>query len=157
MTKHNYSYLVLLLLLPVTANSQVQEKIYEGLPSLVWPQLIDITYQEQEDEFGAYQLPVFSQKVKELSGKEVYLPGYMIPFEGSYKGSRFILSALPLNACFFCGVGGPETVIEVHLKSPVEYTEKPVEVKGILRLNPGDPDAMIYILEDATFQGELDF
>ena len=68
-----------------------------------------------------------------------------------------MLSSLPLNACFFCGVGGPETVVEVHLKSKTRYIESPIEVKGILRLNDDDPDSMIYVLDEAEVLGTLDF
>ncbi len=73
------------------------------------------------------------------------------------KSSHFMLSSLPVNARFFCGVGGPETVIEVYTKEPVTYTEKPVELKGLLKLNDKDPDKMIYILENAEFIGEAEF
>ncbi len=139
------------------AGALAQERTYEGLPSLIWPKLIDISYDEAEDEFGTYQIPSFSDQVKKIAGTEIYLPGYMIPFEGTYQGDRFILSALPLNACFFCGVGGPETVIEVRLRVPAKYTDKPVEFRGTLRLNDSDPDGMIYILEEASFEGILDF
>jgi hypothetical protein len=68
-----------------------------------------------------------------------------------------MLSSLPLNACFFCGAGGPETVIEVFLKKEINYTEKPVEVQGTLRLNDKDPDKMMYILENAEMIGEIEF
>ena len=141
----------------LTGQSYAQEKVYEGIPSLVWPRLIDIGYKQAEDEFGVYEKPVFSEDVKSMEGVEIYLPGYMIPFEGGYSGTKFILSALPLNACFFCGVGGPETVIEVHLERTIKYTEKPIEVSGLLKLNDSDPDAMIYVLEEATYHGTLEF
>jgi hypothetical protein len=81
----------------------------------------------------------------------------MVPFENGMKGNHFILSSLPLNACFFCGVGGPETVIEVFLKSAVTYTDKPVEIKGKLVLNNQNPDKMVYILEEAEFLGAVEF
>jgi hypothetical protein len=68
-----------------------------------------------------------------------------------------MLSSLPLNACFFCGVGGPETVIEVNLKSPVKYTDKPVEIRGVLELNDTDPDKMIYQLNSAELAGEVGY
>jgi hypothetical protein len=53
--------------------------------------------------------------------------------------------------------GGPESVIEINLKEEISYTEKPVEIRGILRLNATDPDRMIYRLEQAEFLGEIDF
>ncbi|MDH5397123.1 MAG: DUF3299 domain-containing protein [Cyclobacteriaceae bacterium] len=143
--------------LMITASSYSQNKGYNGIPSLVWPKLFDITYTAGQDEFGELQIPVFTEKVKAMSGKVISLPGYMIPFEGGFKETHFILSALPLNACFFCGTGGPETVIEVFCNEKVPYTEKPVEVSGILKINNSDPDKMVYILENARFLGTVDF
>ena len=131
--------------------------MYKGFPSLVWPKLYDIKYVKATDDLGEYDKPVFSEAAKSINGKTVTLPGYMVPFQKGTRGSNFILTSLPLNACFFCGVGGPETVIEVFLKSPVNYTEKPVEVRGILRLNDAGPDQMIYVLEQAEFLGEFEF
>ena len=127
---------------------------YNGLPSLVWPKLMAISVEETED-FGFK--PVFNPEVRTLEGKEVYLPGYIIPFQSTYKSDHILLSALPLNACFFCGIGGPESVVEVFLNEPVKYTDHPVEVRGILRLNASNPEQMIYLLEDAEFLGEVDF
>ena len=68
-----------------------------------------------------------------------------------------MLSSLPLNACFFCGVGGPETVVEVRLTKKTSFIDKPIEVKGVLKLNDDDPDQMIYVLEEAEVLGTIDF
>ena len=127
---------------------------YNGLPSLVWPKLMAIEVETTDDL--AFK-PAFNSEVRALEGKEVYLPGYIIPFQSAYKSDHIILSALPLNACFFCGKGGPETVVEVFLKEPVKYTDRPVEIKGLLKLNASNPEQMIYLLEDAKFLGEVDF
>lgn len=130
-----------------------QKVTYKGLPSIIWPKLYNITYQKNDD----YDKPIFTKEVKELANKIVVLPGYMVPFENGMKGNHFILSSLPLNACFFCGVGGPETVIEVYLKTPVTYTDRPIEIRGKLILNDKDPDRMVYLLEEAEFLGVIDF
>jgi len=130
---------------------------YNGLPSLVWPKLYDIKFEKAKDNLGEYDKPIFSQAAKSLEGKVVTLPGYMNPFEKGTKGTSFMLSSLPITACFFCGVGGPESVVEVILKSPIFFTEKPVEIKGILRLNDKDPDRMIYRIEQAEYLGEVEF
>jgi hypothetical protein len=126
---------------------------YKGLPSLIWPKLYVIEYRKESDN----DKPLFSKEVQALSNKVITLPGYMMPFENGLKGTHFMLSSLPINACFFCGVGGPETVVEVFLLEPVTYTDKPVEIKGKLILNDKNPDKMIYVLENATFLGAVDF
>lgn len=144
---------VYVLLFMISATASAQKIIYKGLPSLIWPKLYNITYQKNNE----YDKPIFTKDLLALSNKVIVLPGYMVPFENGMKGNHFILSSLPLNACFFCGVGGPETVIEVFLKSAVTYTDKPVEIKGKLVLNNQNPDKMVYILEEAEFLGAVEF
>jgi hypothetical protein len=136
--------------------AQAQMK-YTGFPSLVWPKLYDIKYEKAQDEHGEYDKPIFSAATKALNGKVVTLPGYMVPFEKGLKGSQFMFTALPLNACYFCGVGGPESVVEVYTKAPVTYHEKPVEISGVLKLNDTNPDKMFYIIEQAEILGPVGF
>ncbi|KEO74419.1 hypothetical protein [Anditalea andensis] len=115
----------------------------------VWKDLSNVTYKIGEDDFGELYLPVFDDKIKKLEGKAITADGYIIPFEGMFKPEHIILSSLPLAECFFCGSGGPETVMEVMLKKPIKYTSKRVQVKGTLVLNSKDPEKLMYILKDA--------
>jgi hypothetical protein len=144
-----------LILLGCVLTGTAQNK-YTGFPSVVWPKLYDIKFEKAKDDLGEFQKPVFSAAAKSLNGKVVILPGYMIPFETGSKGAKFMFSSLPINACFFCGVGGPESVVEVNMKQPLSFHDKPVDIKGILRLNDKDPDKMIYIIEQAEFVGEVE-
>jgi len=134
--------LLIIFLLAVFATSQAQD-------NSVWKTLTEVTYEIGEDEYGELYLPVFSDNIKKLEGKEVTAEGYIIPFEGMFKPEHIILSSLPLAECFFCGSGGPETVMEVMMKTPIEYTSKRVKVKGKLTLNAKDPEKLMYILTDA--------
>lgn len=145
------------MLLFSSATASAQKSVYQGFPSLIWPKLYNITFIKQRDDLGEFDKPVFTEAVKSLHNKKITLPGYMVPLENSTTGTKIMLSSLPLNACFFCGVGGPETVVEVHLKSKTSYIEKPIEVSGVLQLNDTDPDQMIYILENAEVLGTLDY
>ena len=107
-----------------------------GQQENVWKNLSDVTYEIGEDDFGELYLPVFGDKIKEMEGKEITADGYIIPFEGMFKPEHIILSSLPLAECFFCGSGGPETVMEV-------------KVTGNLVLNAKDPEKLMYILKEA--------
>jgi hypothetical protein len=149
--------LILLLIFIHSSAFLLAQSKYTGLPSLVWPKLYDIKFEKAKDKLGEYEKPIFSQAAKSMDGKVVTLPGYMNPFEKGSQGTTFMLSSLPINACFFCGVGGPESVVEVILKSPISFNEKPIEIKGILRLNYSDPDRMIYRIEQAEYLGEVEF
>ncbi|MBD8491188.1 hypothetical protein IFO69_20715 [Echinicola sp. CAU 1574] len=135
--------LLTLFIIAVCGISQAQQK------ESVWKELSEVKYEIGEDEYGELYLPVFSDKVKQMEGKEVFADGYIIPFEGMFKPEHIILSSLPLAECFFCGSGGPETVMEVMLTDPIEYTSKRVRVKGKLKLNAKDPEKLMYILTDA--------
>jgi hypothetical protein len=131
-----------------------QKGTYKGFPSLIWPKLYDIKFETVKDNLGEYDKPIFSQAAKTLDGKRITVPGYMVPFETGLKSAHFMLSSLPLNACFFCGGGGPETVIEVFLKKESTLIDKPIEVTGTLKLNASNPDQMIYILQQAEITAE---
>jgi len=120
-----------------------------GQQENVWKNLSNVTYEIGEDDFGELYLPVFGEKTQEMEGKEITADGYIIPFEGMFKPEHIILSSLPLAECFFCGSGGPETVMEVMLKEPVKYTSKKVTVRGKLVLNAKDPEKLMYILKEA--------
>ncbi|MEO7992527.1 MAG: hypothetical protein ABI663_23450 [Chryseolinea sp.] len=146
-----------LLFVFIPSTSVAQKSTYKGFPSLVWPKLYNITFEKAKDELGSFDKPVFTPEVKSLNGKSIILPGYMVPFESGMKGNHFMFSSMPLNACFFCGVGGPETVVEIFSSSNVNYSEKPIEIKGVLKLNSTDPDKMIYIIENAEILGEVGF
>lgn len=122
----------------------------------VWKALSSVSYEVSEDDYGELYVPKFSEQAKALEGTTVTVPGYIIPFEGLFKPEHVIVSSLPLASCFFCGSGGPETVIEVFLKKPVDYTASLVAFKGTLKLNDTDYEQLMYILEDAEFVGEME-
>jgi hypothetical protein len=135
------------LFLCISANSYSQDKN-------VWKSLSSVSYKISEDQFGELYVPVFSDESKKLEGTEVEADGYIIPFEGMFKPEHIILSSLPLAECFFCGSGGPETVMEVMLTDPIKYTSKRVRVRGKLVLNGDDPEKLMYILKDAKLISE---
>ena len=116
----------------------------------VWKSLSKITYTKEYDELMGFKVdvPVFSDEVLALEGKEVTIQGYIIPVEGYKSHSEFIFSAYPYNMCFFCGGAGPETVMEVSAIEPVKYTAEQITIKGKLELNDADINRLMYILND---------
>lgn len=90
----------------------------------------------------------FQKNIVELSGKKVTLNGYFLVLEGS--ASAYMLSKNPMASCFFCGNGGPETVVELRFSSPPEFkTDDILSVAGTLLLNTDDPEHCYYIIENA--------
>lgn len=119
--------------------------------SNIWKTLAKITYKKEYDELLGFKVdvPVFSQDVQNLSGKVVEIKGYIIPVEGYKSHKEFVFSAYPYNMCFFCGGAGPETVMEVYSKEPVQYTDQPIILRGKLELNDSDMNRLIYGLREA--------
>lgn len=148
----NLVLLFIFITMNVTAQSSGKFNAREG--NSMWTKMSKITYKKTSDQFGDYNMPIYNEEVKALEGKEVALSGFMVPadgLKGVFRPEHFILSSLPLEACYFCGSGGAETVIEVYSTKPIKYTTDPVKLKGKLLLNYNDPYQLIYILEDAEF------
>lgn len=106
-------------------------------------------YLEKSGEYQFY--PTFPPEVKALEGKEITIEGFYVPFAPE-EGNYIILSMLPMSQCFFCGVGGPETIVEVSFKSamPKFNNDDLVTVRGKLRLNADDIEHMNFIVTEAT-------
>ena len=117
----------------------------------MWKTLGKITYKKEYDEMLGFKVdvPIFSNEIQKLEGKEVTIKGFIIPVEGYKSHKDFILSAYPYSMCFFCGGAGPETVMEVKAKNPVAFTADPVTIKGTLHLNSNDINKLMYSLSNA--------
>lgn len=94
----------------------------------------------------------FGEKVQQLDAKEVTLKGFFLAAD--LTGNLFVLSSNPMATCFFCGVAGIESVVELE-PHPDDLrifkrlrTDNFIEVKGTMQLNPDDFERLIYILKD---------
>lgn len=138
-----YKYLfVLLLLFSKFGFSQIE---------ISWKDLEDIDFSEAYvEEVDQYILfPHFGLDIRELESKEVVLSGYILaldPDEGYY-----VLSKGPFASCFFCGAAGPETIVELSLKSKDKsfMMDEFATFKGYLKLNSDDIYRCVYIIEFA--------
>lgn len=134
--------LIILIFLSFDVFSQVE---------ITWQTLSDVEFEDQyiESEDVYYYYPFFSSEIRELAGKEVIITGYVLaidPLKGYY-----VLSKGPFSSCFFCGVGGPESIMELN---PIDNDTKfkmdeIVTFKGILNLNYDDIYRSNYILDKA--------
>lgn len=138
-----FSLIIALSLFPQGVNAQKPN-------DNIWKQLAKVTYKKQYDELLGFKVdvPVFSEDVKGMAGKEVTVKGYIIPVEGYKSHKEFVFSAYPYNMCFFCGGAGPETVMEVAALEPIKYSTEPIIIKGKLKLNDSDVNRLMYILTD---------
>jgi len=142
----------------ITLSTSIQAQEVKMKAKELWKTLSEVRYQVEQDQFGDLYVPVFNDKAKEVEGELVEVEGFIIPFEGMFKPEQLILSSLPISECFFCGSGGPETVMEITMKKgdKVKYTTKRVKIRGKLVLNARNPNKLMYILVDGENLGLAD-
>jgi hypothetical protein len=155
---NKYIAITLLVLFSISSAIAQNEENESLETENTWKTLSRITYKKEFDELMGFKIdkPVFSDKVKALSGKEIIIKGYIIPIEGYKSHKEFILSAFPYNMCFFCGGAGPETVMEVESIEPVKYKAEAIYIKGTLELNADDINRLMYKIVNAVQVEEPD-
>lgn len=114
---------------------------------ITWEDLAQVEFVEKYyKKYGqSFLTPSFSDAVKALEGKKVSITGYFLNLDPM--GKIYILSKGPMSSCFFCGVGGPETAIELQFNDDTKFeTDKIITVTGVLKLNIDDVEHFNYIL-----------
>ena len=127
-----------------------------GPVAVSWKRLADVKFtrkfNKQVDMYFMY--PTFGQTVKQLSGQEIQIKGYLIPVDET--GNIYVISSQPMAMCFFCGGAGPESLIELQLRNKkLRFkTDEVRTVKGKLRLNADNIEHLNYILTEAQLVAE---
>jgi hypothetical protein len=107
----------------------------DQLHSLNWDVIGSVKFELTEKN---ELLPLFSESIKRFEDREFDLTGYLIPIKSGQKQQKFLLATLPINQCYFCGQNGIPVMIMIEMESAVAYSEKPIRVKGILKLEQKD-------------------
>ena len=125
----------------------------KGLIKLRWEHLLSVKFTKQYNEDLGFEvdMPLFSDTLKALNGRDVIAEGFYIPVDETGDESIVILSAYPFAQCFFCGAAGAESVIDVLNvgKLPRLKLDQKIRFKGRFRLNKDNFDFLIYVLEEA--------
>lgn len=122
--------------------------------TLTWDDLAAVSfytkYDEETEDYYVY--PKFEDTVLSYQNELVEIKGYLINLDLDY--SVIILSKNPYASCFFCGMAGPETVVEIELKEPLNHIklDQKAIIQGNLILNESDFDHFNYILKNATIK-----
>lgn len=96
-----------------------------------------------------YYKAIFNDTQKALDGKTMIVEGFMFPLEYTRRHSNFLVSSAPMGSCFFCGPGEAESMVYVQTETPIEYTQRPVKMKGTFKLVSDASMGIIYELKDA--------
>ncbi|WP_435261985.1 hypothetical protein [Tenacibaculum sp. nBUS_03] len=118
-----------------------------GQQKITWKDLSKVKFTEKyfPDYDETLLHPKFSESVKALDGKRITITGYFLSLDLSEK--YYILSKGPMSACYFCGIGGPETTIELQSLFKQKFkTDNIVSITGTLKLNDTDVEHFNYIL-----------
>lgn len=81
---------------------------------------------------------VYNAGIKKFENKPFELSGYIVPIKDGMKQTKFMLSTLPINQCFYCGKNGIPIMVLVEMAEPIKFTYLPITVKGLLKLNTGN-------------------
>ncbi|MCS7019725.1 MAG: DUF3299 domain-containing protein [Cytophagales bacterium] len=114
----------------------------------LWEVLRKVEYEQTE----AFYKARFSNELQALEGKQVSLKGFMIPLEENNESQHFVLSYFPYASCFFCGGGGPESVVEIFAQQPIAFTDKPLTIRGKLQLNRDNPEKLFFAITEAVVE-----
>ena len=136
------SKILILMFIAISSVSLAQKRIS-------WDDLAKVTFDEKYfSEFDEYFLyPNFSVSVKALRHQKVTISGYFLDVDP--ENNLYILSKAPMASCFFCGVGGPETAIELQFKTEPKFKmDDIVKITGTLELNRDDIYHFNYILKE---------
>lgn len=127
-------YLILIFLLFGTFSARAQTQKHnpnDQLRSLNWDVIASVKFELTEKN---ELMPLFSESIKRFENREFDLTGYLIPIKSGQKQQQFLLATLPINQCYFCGQNGIPVMIMIEMEQAIPYSEKPIKVKGVLKL-----------------------
>lgn len=136
--------LFLITLIPFVLSAQKKHETTDRIHSLNWDIIGNVKFDMDED-FNIS--PIFTESIKRFKDKPFELTGYLIPLKPGRSHDRFLLSALPINQCYYCGKNGIPVMILVTAKKPISYLEKPIKLTGILKLDQNKGEAPITLAE----------
>ena len=145
--------IIILCLLSLSAFSSQpldERKIQDDLPtakSQLWGVLMKtkITVDQKEGYYDA----IVPAEVKNLSGKELTVSGFIMPLESKDKFKHFLLSRRT-PVCPFCPPGEPNEIIDVTTEKPIAYTDDIVTLKGKFSLMNDRDMGLFFKLKDAV-------
>ncbi|WP_298720121.1 hypothetical protein [uncultured Ferrovibrio sp.] len=127
---------------PAPAHLRLSAPSVEG--ALDW----DLLGLAGETRFVDGAISRFPEALRQLDGQEVRITGYMMPFQDGEAHEEFLLGALQFH-CVSCMASDLSRLIAVRAKVPVTYSERPVLLRGILRLLEDAQSPLYYRLDAA--------
>jgi hypothetical protein len=96
------------------------------------------------------EMPRFSAEMIKLNGRAVVIEGHMMVLDRDNPLKRFLLTAYNAH-CPFCMPGGFASIVAVHAERPLRVADKPLTMRGILRLlTDSEGGGLLYQLDNAV-------
>lgn len=90
----------------------------------------------------------FPAALRQLDGRQVVLSGFMMPFRDGAAHSEFMLGAMQFH-CSSCMLGDLRRIVAVKAAQPIAQADRPVTVRGTLRLLEAETSPLYYRLDAA--------
>lgn len=124
--------LILLIIAGFGISAKAQHDPTDQIMSENWDIIGSVDFKNvKETEMYA----IFGNDIKKHANKPFELEGYIVPIKDGMKQTKFMLSTLPINQCFYCGKNGVPIMVLVELTEPVKFTYQTITVKGTLKLS----------------------
>jgi len=127
--------MLLLLLLFAGIAAKAQHNASDQIISNNWNVIGNVQFKIVKE---TQLIPKYTPEIRKFENKPYELEGYLVPIKEGLKQTKFMLSTLPINQCYFCGNNGVPVMVMVELAQPIKFTYQTITVKGTLKLNDGN-------------------
>lgn len=128
-------------------NSFAQGK--DAVTNKYWDLLVEKTYKKNANNKF---IPYFPPQLKALDNTKIELNGYIIPIKSGITHNSFLLSVLPVLQCQYCGLGDIPEMVIIYMKDKIKFTEKPILLEGILKIDENNMDDASFSLSNAVIK-----
>jgi len=123
---------IFLLFIGFAFSAKAQHDPSDQILSANWDVIGSVDFKTVKD---TEMYAIFGPEIKKYANKPFELEGYIVPIKDGMKQTKFMLSTLPINQCFFCGKNGVPIMVMVELTEPIKFTYQTVKIKGNLKLS----------------------
>ena len=129
--KKRFSF-IFLLFVGFCFSAKAQHDPSDQIMSVNWDIIGSVDFKTGKN---AEEFAIFGPEIKKYANKPFELEGYIVPIKDGMKQTKFMLSTLPINQCFFCGKNGVPIMVLVELTEPIKFTYQTVVIRGTLKLS----------------------
>ena len=133
-----------------SADALTRESLPPSLVGAIPPRKGVVPWAHLAEVEAAYgKKPHFSPATTKLNGRAVVIEGHMMVLDDDNPLKRFLLTAYKAH-CPYCMPGGFASIVAIHAERPLRVTDKPLTMRGTLRLLSDPGSQLLYRLDKAV-------